>query len=129
MIRWAKFNAVGILGAAVQLGLLAVLTCWGAHYLVATAIAVETAVLHNYVWHLRWTWADRPPASRLAALVRFNLANGAVSLLSNLILMRVFTGWLGFPVIAANVLAIAITSVVNFLLGDRWVFATGDLPR
>jgi putative flippase GtrA len=114
---------VGVLGAAVQLGVLALLTRLGAHYLIATAIAVETAVLHNYFWHLRWTWADRRPASRLASLVRFNLANGAVSLLSNLVLMRLFTGWLGFPVIAANVLAIAITSVVNFLVGDRWVFA------
>ena len=123
MLRWAKFNAVGIAGAAVQLGVLALLTKAEVHYLIATAIAVEVAVLHNYFWHLRWTWLDRPPASRLAALLRFNLANGAVSLVSNLVLMRVFTGWLGLPVVAANVLAIAITSVVNFFIGDRWVFA------
>jgi len=123
MLRWAKFNAVGIAGAAVQLGVLALLTKAEVHYLIATAIAVEVAVLHNYFWHLRWTWVDRPPASRFAALVRFNRANGAVSLVSNLGLMRVFTGWLGLPVVAANVLAIAITSVVNFFIGDRWVFA------
>ena len=122
-MRWLKFNAVGIAGAVVQLGVLALLTKAEVHYLIATAIAVEIAVLHNYFWHLRWTWLDRPPASRVAALLRFNLANGAVSLVSNLVLMRVFTGWLGLPVIAANVLAIAITSVVNFFIGDRWVFA------
>ena len=123
MGRWLKFNAVGIAGAVVQLGVLALLTKAEVHYLIATAIAVEVAVLHNYFWHLRWTWLDRPPSSRLAALLRFNLANGAVSLVSNLVLMRVFTGWLGLPVIAANVLAITITSVVNFFIGDRWVFA------
>ena len=122
-MRWLKFNAVGIAGAVVQIGVLALLTRADVHYLIATAIAVEVAVLHNYFWHLRWTWLDRPPASRLAALVRFNLANGAVSLVSNLVLMRVFTGWLGLPVIVANVLAIAITSVVSFFIGDRWVFA------
>src|SRR5712671_916669 len=122
-MRWLKFNAVGIAGAVVQIGVLALLTRADVHYLIATAIAVEAAVLHNYFWHLRWTWLDRPPASRLAALVRFNLANGAVSLVSNLVLMRVFTGWLGLPVIVANVLAIAITSVVSFFIGDRWVFA------
>lgn len=122
-MRWLKFNAVGIAGAVVQLGMLALLTKAEVQYLIATAIAVEVAVLHNYFWHLRWTWLDRPPASRVTALVRFNLANGAVSLVSNLVLMRVFTGWLGLPVIAANVLAIAITSVVNFFIGDRWVFA------
>jgi len=112
-----------MLGAVVQLAVLALLTRLGLHYLIATAIAVETAVLHNYFWHLRWTWLDRPPASRWGALLRFNLANGVVSLLSNLVLMRVLTGWLGMPVIAANLLAIGITSVVNFFLGDRWVFA------
>ncbi len=84
-----------MLGAVVQLAVLALLTRLGLHYLIATAIAVETAVLHNYFWHLRWTWLDRPPASRWGALLRFNLANGVVSLLSNLVLMRVLTGWLG----------------------------------
>lgn len=125
-MRWVKFNAVGVLGAVVQLAVLALLTRLGTHYLVATAIAVETAILHNYFWHLRWTWIDRPPASRLAAWWRFQIANGLVSLISNLVLMRVFTGWLGLPVLAANLLAIAITSVVNYFLGDRWVFARDD---
>jgi putative flippase GtrA len=118
MFQWLKFNAVGMVGALVQLGMLALLTRLSVHYLIATAIAVETAVLHNYFWHVRWTWRGRS-----GSLWRFHAANGAVSLLSNLLLMRLFAGWLGIPVVAANVLAIGITSVVNFLLGDRWVFA------
>ena len=43
---------------------------------------------------------------------------------SNLVWMRVFTGWLGMPVTEANVLAIGITSLLNFALSDRWVFAS-----
>ena len=35
------------------------------HYLVATAVAIEVSVLHNFVWHLRWTWA--PPDAEDAA--------------------------------------------------------------
>jgi putative flippase GtrA len=123
VIRWLKFNAVGMLGAVVQLGVLALLTRLGVHYLIATALAVETALLHNFVWHVRWTWLDRPATSRWGALWRFQVANGAISLLSNLVLMRLFTGSLGWPVLMANLIAIAITSAVNFLLGDRWVFA------
>ena len=120
MIRWMKFNAIGMLGALVQLGILALLTHSGVHYLIATAIAVETAVLHNYFWHVRWTWKGRG-----GSLWRFHAANGAVSLLSNLLLMRLFAEWLGIPVVAANVLAIGVTSLVNFLLGALWVFARG----
>jgi putative flippase GtrA len=129
VIRWLKFNAVGILGAGVQLAVLWLLVRFGLHYLFATGLAVETAVLHNYAWHVRWTWADRPEGRGWIRLWRFHLANGFVSILSNLALMRVFAGWLGIPVLGANVLAIALTSVVNFLLGDRWVFLPKRLDR
>src|SRR5262249_1450552 len=74
--RWLAFNAVGLIGAAVQITVLAALT-HGANlnYLVATALAVETAVLHNFIWHQRWTWRDRQPASNrdvFTRLVRFH---------------------------------------------------------
>jgi len=47
MIRWLKFNAVGAGGVAVQLAFLALLVRLGVHYLLATALAVEAAVLQN----------------------------------------------------------------------------------
>jgi putative flippase GtrA len=118
MVRWAKFNAVGAIGVAVQLSTLALLIQLGVHYLVAPALAVEAAVLQNYYWHTRWTWKGRE-----GSLWRFHLANGLLSLISNLVWMRMFTGWLGIPPLPANLMAIALTSTANFLLGDRWVFA------
>ena len=118
MVRWAKFNAVGAIGVAVQLGSLALLIQLGVHYLLATALAVEAAVLQNYYWHTRWTWKGRE-----GSLWRFHLANGLLSLISNLVWMRMFTGGLGIPPLPANLMAIALTSTANFLLGDRWVFA------
>ena len=101
MVRWIKFNVVGILGAGVQLAVLTLLVKLGLNYLVATVVAVETALLHNYVWHVRWTWKERRE-SRLAALWRFQCSNGLVSILSNVVLMRVFTGWAGWPAAPAN---------------------------
>jgi putative flippase GtrA len=118
MLRWWKFNAVGAVGVAVQLGALALLIQFGVNYLVATALAVEAAVLQNYYWHTRWTWKGRE-----GSLWRFHLANGLLSLISNLVWMRIFTGGLRIPAVPANLLAIALTSTANFLLGDRWVFA------
>jgi hypothetical protein len=58
-IRWLKFNLVGGIGIAVQLLMLVVLKT-GLHldYLIATALAVETTVVHNFLWHERFTWAD-----------------------------------------------------------------------
>jgi putative flippase GtrA len=121
MIRWLKFNAVGLMGVMVQLVILQVLVRLGLHYLVATAIAVEIAILHNYVWHTHWTWKDRGVAAG-GHLVRFHLGNGLLSLVANVALMKVFAGWLGMPLVPANLTAIALASILNFLVGDRWVF-------
>ena len=121
MTRWLRFNAVGLVGVAVQLAVLSLLVRLGVHYLAATAVAVEAAVLQNYYWHTRWTWKGRE-----GSLWRFHLANGLISMISNLVWMRIFTGWLGLPPAAANLMAIALTSIANFFFGDRWVFQRGS---
>jgi putative flippase GtrA len=123
--RFFRFNLVGAIGIAVQLAMLELLRRAGLDYLVATIIAVEAAILHNFVWHERYTWRDRDSVSRwesFARLLRFHLANGAVSLVGNAVIMRWLVGAFGVAVLPANVAAIAACGLVNFVLGDRLVF-------
>lgn len=126
--RALKFYSVGAAGALVQLAALALFkTILRFHYLTATALAVETAVLHNFLWHERWTWNDRTAGDsspwRIAArLARFNLTTGLISILANLVLMRFFVGTLRIPYLPANVLAIVTASLVNFLASEKLVF-------
>ncbi|HEX4312237.1 MAG TPA: GtrA family protein [Acidobacteriaceae bacterium] len=123
-IRWVKFNAVGAVGAVVQLAVLAALMRMTAHYLVATALAIEVTLIHNFAWHLRFTWRERRGETGLVGrLVRFHLSNGLVSMLGNLALMPWLVGVAGMPVVVASGVAIVGCSVVNFYLGDGWVFA------
>lgn len=126
LLRWLKFSAVGWLGVAVQLSALTLLAGPGElHYLAATALAVETAILHNFFWHERWTWGDRGLAGapgRLARLARFNFTTGLVSILGNVVLMRLFVGELGLHTLIGNLLSIASCAIVNFLVSDRVVF-------
>ena len=125
-MRWMKFNLVGAIGIGVQLAVLALLTQrFHLEYMLATALAVESAVLHNFVWHERFTWADR--SSRRwrempARLLRFNMATGMVSIGGNLLLMRLLVGQAHMPALRANLVSIAGCSVLNFLVSDRWVF-------
>ena len=131
-MRWWKFNAVGALGIGVQMAALALLVHGvGLHYLIATPLAVEAAVLHNFCWHLRWTWADRRPVGLREiglALLRFHVGNGLVSIFGNLVCMRVLVGEWSLPPVPANLLSIVLCAVVNYLLADRFVFRRG-LPE
>jgi dolichol-phosphate mannosyltransferase len=125
-MRWWKFNAVGLMGAGVQMAALALFVhAAGLHYLAATVLAVEAAVLHNFLWHCRWTWGDRRRAEPLwvvGSLARFHAGNGLVSLVGNVACMRLLVGTLALHPIPANLLSILVCALLNFLLADRFVF-------
>jgi putative flippase GtrA len=119
--RPTKFALVGVIGIVVQLAALQVLTAIGVSYLWATGLAVEAAVLNNFIWHRKFTWSDRS-GSDGARLLRFHLSNGTISILGSLLLMRWFVGQFGVGLLVANLLTIVACSVGNFLASDRWVF-------
>jgi len=122
--RFVRFNAVGAAGIGVQLSVLWLLTGVAhLHYLSATFAAVTLAVVHNFMWHRRWTWGDRPVGVHpIALFTRFAAANGAVSLAGNLAAMPLLVSVAGLPPVVANGVAIALTGVLNFWLGDAVVF-------
>src|SRR3989475_7172320 len=127
MIHFIRFNVVGVLGFVLQSAALFVLT-HGAHpvgYLLATAAAVELAVLNNFVWHQRWTWKDRPSLTieeTLRRLVKFNLTSGLFSIVGNLLFMSILVGRLGLAIGPANVASVVACSIVSFILADRIAF-------
>ncbi|HEV2698154.1 MAG TPA: GtrA family protein, partial [Terriglobales bacterium] len=91
LVRWAKFNAVGAMGIVVQLGVLALLRSGlGINYLFATVFGVEAAVVHNFLWHERFTWADRRLGSAPRRFWRFNFTTGLFSLAGNVLFTKLF---------------------------------------
>jgi len=141
LIRWCKFNFVGAIGIGVQFAALLLLkSVLGLNYIAATAIAVEAAVVHNFVWHEQFTWADRtrldatrpddpmPDSLRLRCrqafirLARFNLTTGAVSIAGNLALMKLMVGQGHINYLLAAAIAITLCSLANFLVSENWVF-------
>jgi putative flippase GtrA len=122
MMRFLRFNAVGALGVVVQLVSLHVLTGIAAvHYLIATPIAVTLAVAHNFIWHRLWTWRDRD-VHLTRACARFVLANGVLSLVSNVGVTAALVSGAGVHPVAANAVAIVTSGLLNFWLGDAVVF-------
>jgi dolichol-phosphate mannosyltransferase len=123
MKRWLKFNAVGAAGIVVQLGVLALLKgVLKIAYLTATAFAVEAAIVQNFFWHERFTWADRSHMRPLRRFLKFNFTTGAISLLGNLGLMRMLAGQFHLHYLIGNCISIAVCSIANFTASDRFVF-------
>jgi putative flippase GtrA len=124
-IRWGRFNLVGAIGMVLQLTALAIFNRLApGHYLCATAAAIELTLLHNFLGHELFTWRDRRGQSALLTqFIRFHFSNGLVSMLGNLALMRVMVQRARLPLLVANGIAILCCSIVNFCLGDNWVFA------
>jgi putative flippase GtrA len=126
--HFIRFNVASFAGILLQLATLWLLTSRaGVHYQAATLLAVTAAILHNFVWHWRWTWADRALAPRAAARAfgRFALTNGAVSLGINLMAMPLLITGAGLPPVPANLLAIAGAGLANFYLADTVAFRRG----
>ena len=127
MRRWTRFASVGVMGFVVQLVTLQLLNVtFDVAYPVAVALAVEAAILHNFVWHERWTWRDRGletvADAAWARLIRFNAATGAVSVIGNVGFTALFVEAMDMPILAANLLAIVCLTVANFAIADRLTF-------
>ena len=117
-----RFVIVGCLGFVLQLlALWALTSLAGWPWLPATAVAVELAVVHNFVWHERWTWRDRGEAS-WTRFARFNVATGLTSIVGNIVLMGILVGMMRIPAVIANAIAVGVLSAANFVASDRWVF-------
>jgi putative flippase GtrA len=130
--RFLRFNLVGALGIFVQLASLALFNrAIPARYLLTSTLAVEFTLLHNFIWHIHYTWPARSPHRTRAALqfLRFHLSNGLISLAGNLALMRLFVHSFHSPILIANALTIACCGLANFLLAHHWVFARARSSR
>ena len=122
--RTGAFASVATIGFVVQASAIVALTSLaGWHITAATAAGVLLAIVHNFVLHARWTWADRDRSARvLTRLARFTLATGSLSLVGTVALTTLYAWLLGAPVLVSNLLAVVSVGALNFLLLDKVVF-------
>jgi dolichol-phosphate mannosyltransferase len=121
--RWLRFNLVGAAGFIVQLLTLAAITRWlGVDPTLAVSVAVVVAVSHNFLWHERVTWPEQRRDGRLRRWLSFNLANGLISVTSNVVVTTLLLALTDAPLLAANAVAVVLASALNFVVSDRCVF-------
>jgi putative flippase GtrA len=117
--RLIKFGVVGASGAVLNTGVLyALYRLAGLPLLMASALAVELAVISNYLFNDRWTFAAPRHSCRVFA--KFNAASLAG------IGLNVLTVWLlvrsGVFFLAANLVGILISFASNYAFSVAWVW-------
>lgn len=131
VMRLVRFSLAGLAGFVVQVAALALLvSVTSMHYLVATILAVETAILVNFVWHDRWTWQDRPAATgaeRWRRLARFNAMTGLTSIAGSVMVTAGLVEMLSLSPIVANIISVIALGTVNFAGANTLIFRAAVL--
>jgi putative flippase GtrA len=128
MTRFLRFAFAGAGGFVVQLAVLAALTeIFAIHYVTATIVAVEVAILVNFVWHERWTWSDRERRGVIARLLRFNALTAVTSILGSVVVTTFLVETASMNPIVANSISVLVLGALNFVGSDRFVFRAAAL--
>ncbi|MHB1132647.1 MAG: GtrA family protein [Chloroflexota bacterium] len=87
---------------------------------IASILAVETAIANNYLWNNLWTFAQR--TFSLAKFLKFNLVSlaGMALTVATLTSLVQYFGW---HYLIANVFAVAITMLWNFVANSLWTWS------
>ena len=132
MTRWLRFSVAGLGGFAVQIATLAVSThLLGVHYVIATIVAVEAAILVNFVWHERWTWRERVrsrgDAGVVGRLLRFNALTALTSIAGSVVVTTFLVETASMVPVVANCISAIVLGALNFVGSDRYVFRAAAL--
>jgi dolichol-phosphate mannosyltransferase len=118
VMRFLKFSAVGGSGVFVNMGVLTLLTSAGLGYLQGGLIAVETAIVTNFLLNEFWSFSDfskkRPGfVRRMIRFLKFNLfsAGGAVI---NLAILWALTEFAGLHYLLSNLFGVGAATLWNY---------------
>jgi len=120
-VQLVKFCAVGGSGYIVNLAVFALaVEVLGAHHLVAATAAFLVAVTNNFWWNRSWTFAAHEGLARFQA-VRFLAVSGGAFVFAAVVLSALVTR-AGAPELAAQAVAIAAATPLNFVGNKMWSF-------
>lgn len=132
MVRWRfiKFGLVGASGTVINIAVLYVaqehllrgIADFQARLNFSIALAITVATISNFYWNRRLTWRDRTRNTPQPALRLFLKYVMAAAL--SIVIQSLLTKWLALHLhyLLANVIAIVLASVVNFIANDRLTF-------
>jgi dolichol-phosphate mannosyltransferase len=119
-----RFALVGVSGVLVNNALLYALHgVLGWPLVFASALAVEGAIVNNFIWNDRWTFVHREKTS--LRFLRFN-AVSLGGLLINTLTLVMIVALADIHYLVANLIAIGTAMAWNFAANARWTWRPSD---
>lgn len=92
----------------------------------ASIMAIEIAIIHNFIWLRFWAWGDRGENGGrphfLKQLLLYNVATGVVDLTVNVSILWLLYKLLGVHYLLANIAGMVMGPFIKFWLNDKIVF-------
>ncbi len=119
--HFIKFNVVGLIGVAVNEGVLLLLAAGGYYYVYASAVAIEVSILSNFVLNDFWTFRDRRHGHMAVRLVKFN-GLMVIGLVANLAILYALTTYAGIHIAISNLVGIGAAFLLRYWLSVRFAW-------
>ena len=118
-----KYSLVGVSGVFVNLGLYLFLTrYYEISEVVAPLIAIESALISNFILNNFWTFGKRVTQSRIRVkFIKFHLVSGLSALINYSVFLGLFLVF-GLFDILANLIGIGLAAIVNYLINSNWTW-------
>ena len=94
---------------------------WGWNYLVATAAAYLCSTVCHYIATNIWVFTSGVRYSRKKEF-SLVLVVSTLGLLLNVLLMRIFVGGMGLPVMGSKIIASALVTIWNYFSRKKWIY-------
>jgi putative flippase GtrA len=117
-IQLAKFGAVGLTGALINLAVYKACLGLGVH--IAAGISFVVSAASNYWWNRHWTFVEQRGHFGSQGARFFAVSFAAFWV--NQGWLAVFVDWLHWGKIVSQIAAIALVTPVNFLGNKLWSF-------
>ena len=128
--KFPRFAIVGASGTVVNLAVLYACQEWlftgiaaaDTRLNVSLAAAVFVATINNFTWNRMWTWRDR--REHITTPLPTQFVQYAIAcwlgILLQFVLTKLLVGHMHY--LLANLVAIVVASVANFVVNDHWTF-------
>lgn len=119
--QFIVYIAVGLVSAAIDVGLMQALIFFEINYLIAATFGFFIGFLANFFMHSRITFKENYSHSMFARYIAVVLANYALTLTT----IQAFHHWFTMPVLG-KIISLPLVAINGFFFSKYWIYKNKD---